>query len=75
MKITKDINIHNGKRKNISITDLFDDAMKSAFNLSDEEYDLLREKMTDGEIGIMINSNPTFSDRREMIKIRNKYLK
>jgi hypothetical protein len=48
--------------------------MKSAFNLNDEEYDHLCEHMTDQEIEIMINAKPTFSERRKMLEIRNKYL-
>lgn len=75
MKITKDINVHNGKTKNIGIFDLFDDVMKGAFNLNDEEYDYICEHATDEEIGILIIEKPIFSQRRQMIAIRNKYLK
>jgi hypothetical protein len=75
MKITKNINIHNGKKKGINILDLFDDHIKSSFNLSDDEYNHLCDVMTDEEVEIMMNDKPTFSERRKMISIRNKYIK
>lgn len=74
MKITKDINVHNGKRNNISIFDLFDDVIKSAFNINDAEYDFIAEKASDEDLNILLIEEPTFQQRRKMIEIRTKYL-
>lgn len=74
MKITKNINVHNGKTGGIGIFDLFDDVMKGAFNLNDAEYDYICNNATDEELSILTISKPTFSEKRQMITIRNKYL-
>lgn len=77
MKITKDIKFKFQEYKvgkPICIFGMFDDQMKSAFNITDEEYDYLCEHMTDEETGVMVTENPTFAERRQMIEIRNRYL-
>jgi hypothetical protein len=48
--------------------------MTGTFNITDEEYDYLCVNMTDEEVKIMVNMDPTFADKRQMIEIRNKYL-
>jgi len=71
MKITKDIKIVSAG----GITDLFDNHIKSIFNITDEEYDFIAENALEEEWDILFNDKPSFSQRREMIKIRSKYLK
>lgn len=57
------------------ITDLFDNALKASFNITDEEYDFICENATDEEIGkFVLNDNPTFTERRQSLEVRNKYL-
>jgi hypothetical protein len=70
MRITKDIGFKDSK----GVLDLFDNFMKGTFNITDEEYDYLCVNMTDEEVKIMVNMDPTFADKRQMIEIRNKYL-
>jgi hypothetical protein len=75
MKSTKDLKLVTttpGKR--CGITDLFDDYFKSAFNLTDEEYDFFCENMTDEETSVMVNEKPIYSEKRQMISIRTKLI-
>jgi hypothetical protein len=61
------------------ITDIFDDYVKGLYNITDEEYDFLAEKMSHEEMDIFVSvfngSNTTFSEKRKALEIRNKYLK
>lgn len=54
--------------------DIFDNHVKSAYNLTDQEYDYICENATDEELDVLVTSTPTFAIRRKMIEIRNKYL-
>ena len=69
MRTTKDLKLVGG-----GMLDAFDNQMKGAFNLTDEEYDYFCEHMTDEETDVMVIPEPTFAQRRKMIAIRNKYL-
>lgn len=65
------------------LNDLIDNQVKAAYNITDEEYDYIAEKMNEEELSIFVdgcglgNSNETisFSTIKEALKIRNKYLK
>lgn len=71
VKITKDIKLkHSG-----GMFDLFDNHIKSTYNLTDDEYDFMADNMTEEEIDLFIISEPTFTQKREQINIRAKYLK
>ena len=60
--------------------DLVDNLIKTAFNITDEEYDYICEHATEEEIEEFVlalgsNEGPsTFTQRRRALEIRNKYL-
>lgn len=56
------------------LTTLFDNHIKAAYRITDEEYDCMAEKMTDDEMGVFVTEKPTFSQKREMINLLNKYV-
>lgn len=61
------------------LNDIFDDYVKGLYNITDEEYDFLAEKMSDDEMGIFVSvfdgSPKSFDIKRKALEIRNKYLK
>lgn len=63
------------------INDLIDNQVKSAYNITDDEYDYIVEVLTDEELSIFVdgcglgNSDVSFSTTRKALEIRNKYLK
>lgn len=70
MRITKDIKLVTSG----GIFDLFDNLVKSALNITDKEYDYLCESMTDEECIAIVGAAHTFSEKRKILQIRNKYL-
>jgi hypothetical protein len=62
------------------ILDLFDNAIKAAFNITDEEYDYICEHATDEEIEHFVSAlggmdtPSTFTQRRRALEVRNNYL-
>jgi hypothetical protein len=58
------------------LADLLDNAIKSAFRINDEEYNLLCEKATEKELNTIILDEKefTFKRGREAIQILNKYI-
>lgn len=60
------------------ILDAFDDFVKGLYNITDDEYDFLAEKMNDEEMEIFVNilgrTKVSFSEKRKALEIRNKYL-
>ena len=40
--------------------------------LTDDEYDLLLSEITDEQSGMLLNENPTFAEKREVLTIINK---
>lgn len=54
--------------------DLVDNAIKESLRITDKEYDFLVEKTTDEELNLLIKENKTFSDKRKLSIILNKYL-
>ena len=59
------------------ITDVFDNFFKSSFRITDDEYDYICEHATYEELEALIpkiNYKPSFSEKRNIIKILNKYI-
>lgn len=57
------------------LADLIDNGIKRSFNITDDEYDFIAEYATDEDLSIFLMPNePTFSDKRKALEIRNFYL-
>ena len=56
------------------LTDLFDNIIKSAWRLTDEEFDNILEKMTDEEMDLFLTEKPTFEEKRKMIILVERLL-
>jgi hypothetical protein len=68
-------------RSDGSIFSIFDDVVKHAYNITDDEYDYIAENMTDSELSIFLDiirdettKRSSFTDRRNALMIRDKYL-
>jgi len=60
------------------ISDAFDDVIKDFYNITDDEFDLLCEIMSNDELDIFLTAieyDSTFGEKRNAFKIRNKYIK
>ena len=61
--------------------DLFDNLIKSLYNITDEEYDFIAEHSTDEEIDVFVSAlgnderPSTFRERRLALELRNRKLK
>jgi hypothetical protein len=59
--------------------DVFDDYVKGLYNITDEEYDFIAERLRDEEISIFVSpidvEKVSFSQKRMALELRNKYLK
>ncbi len=62
--------------------DIFDDVFKSAYDITDDEYDFIAGESTNEELDIIVEAlghmngkKAKFSVRRKALEIRNKYLK
>jgi hypothetical protein len=59
---------------------LFDNSVKQLFNITDEEYDFICENASDEEINTFLGAlgdlktEPTFTEKRKSLEVRNKYL-
>jgi hypothetical protein len=62
------------------ITDVFDDFIKGAFNVTDEEYDFICVNATNKELDEFLGglgsfeTLATFSEKKKSLDVRNKYL-
>jgi len=56
------------------ILDAFDNAIKSFYRITDDEYDLMAEKMSDDEMDIFLTEKMSFTHGRSIINLLNKYL-
>jgi hypothetical protein len=62
------------------LPDLFDNSIKQLFNITDGEYDFICENASDEEINTFLGvfggleSEPTFTEKRKGLEVRNKYL-
>ena len=60
------------------LLDLFDGLMYTFYNITSDEYDIICEKATDGELQDLVDAttdDATFSIIRRAIAVRNKYVK
>lgn len=74
MKITKNIDFKREEGIH-GINTLFDNQFKAAFNITDDEMDLICTAATDDELNILITNQPTFSEKRQIIEVLRKYVK
>lgn len=62
------------------LTDLFDGAIYTLYNITSDELDVICEKATDDELDLFVSSmgtidtSSTFSEKRKGLEIRNKYV-
>jgi len=61
-------------RNSGGITDLFDNTIKSIWRINDSEYDFILDKMTDTEMELFISENPTFTQKRQMLRLVERLL-
>lgn len=61
------------------LTDAFDDVIKAAYNITDDEYDFIAGEASDEELDLFLDgldgAKTTFSIRKQALEVRNKYLK
>jgi hypothetical protein len=63
------------------VTDLIDDMIKSAYNITDDEYDFIAGETSDEDLNVFLDglgdfkSPSTFGEKRRALEVRNKYLK
>ena len=50
------------------LADSFDDAIKSAWYINDEEYDYICENATDEELDLFLGGNGKFSDKKKSLE-------
>jgi hypothetical protein len=63
-----------GYKSSGGIFDLFDNGIKSIYRINDDEFDHLCGVMTDDELNLFVNENPTFAEKRKMIELLNKHI-
>lgn len=61
-------------RNSGGITDLFDNTIKSIWRINDSEYDFILDKMTDTEMELFVSENPTFTQKRQMLRLVERLL-
>lgn len=69
-RTNSDCNIRNTG----GITDLFDNTIKSIWRINDSEYDFILDKMTDTEMELFISEKPTFTQKRQMLRLVERLL-
>lgn len=63
------------------VTDLIDDMIKSAYNITDDEYDFIAGETSDEDLNVFLDglgdfkSPSTFGQKRRALEVRNKYIK
>lgn len=65
----------NGIMGGTGIAGLLDSTIMETFRITDEEYDYLCEHMSDSEMNSFISSGLSFSDRRMLVIMLDKYIK
>ncbi len=63
-----------GIKSSGGMLDLFDNVIKEAFRITDDEFDFLAENITDEDMKIMFNENPSFAEKRQCLLIVEKYV-
>lgn len=79
MKILRE-EVKNNMPVSGGLTDLFDSAIYSLYNITSDELDTICEHATDEEMDLFVlsmgtmESDATFSQMRKGLEIRNKYV-
>ena len=59
---------------------VFDNVVKQLFNITDDEYNFICENATDEDLNTFLTAlggletDPTFTEKRRGLEVRNKYL-
>lgn len=62
------------KRSDKGIIDYYDTVLKASLRLYDQELDFLATNLKDSEIEFLIKEDKNFQEKRELIKLLEKYL-
>lgn len=54
--------------------DLFDNAIKEIYRITDDEYDYIAENLTDGEMTLFVAEKLTFGEKKQCLSIVEKHL-
>ena len=54
--------------------DLFDNAIKEVYRITDNEFDYLAENLTDGEISYFVAGKLSFGEKKECLRIVQNHL-
>ncbi len=54
--------------------DLFDNAIKEIYRITDDEYDYLCENLTDGEMSLFVAEKLTFGEKKQCLSIVENHL-
>lgn len=54
--------------------DLFDNAIKEVYRITDDEYDYLAENLSDGEVSYFVAEKLSFSEKKECLRIVQNHL-
>jgi|APGre2960657373_1045057.scaffolds.fasta_scaffold135390_3 hypothetical protein len=79
MKILRE-EVKNDVPSSGGLTDLFDGAIYTLYNITSDELDVICEKATDDELDLFVSSmgtmevNATYSQMRKGLEVRNKYV-
>ncbi len=62
-----DIKYSEFKSGTVSPFDMFDDGIKDSFKITDDEYDILAEKLSDELTGLFIAESLTYSEAKKLL--------
>jgi hypothetical protein len=54
--------------------DLFDNAIKEVYRITDDEYDYLAENLSDGEMSYFVSEKLSFGEKKECLRIVGNHL-
>lgn len=54
--------------------DLFDNAIKEVYRVTDDEYDYLAENLSDGELSYFVAEELSFNEKKECLRIVQNHL-
>lgn len=54
--------------------DLFDNAIKEVYRITDDEYDYLAENLTDGEMSYFVAEKLSFGEKKQCLRIIENHL-
>jgi len=61
-------------KSSCNILDLFNNALKEIYRITDDEYDYLAENLSDDEISYFVNEKLSFCEKKECLRIVEKHL-